>query len=613
MALALWLSLGGFLDGAGVVAAPAAAPAAIPQKIFTFWETPPWPPSVQRSIDTWRKQNPEWQIQVLTPSTLREALDDEALDFVASPAALAMRRLGATHFSDLVRVEVLAQHGGLWLDATVALTQPVNTWIGRDNRGEECLEGFDLDFEQLEAKSVNLRRSANWTEHFVRGRLALRSGDPEAERMPETWAFAVQPKCFVAMAWREAQRRLVRDPRGYVEALSEASEGLPSSYRKWLPHLGGSFSLWQAATHNPSRVHFRPAEDWAFRHLDYMPAPWALGPPLPLDYMTDYAGGPVFGLARPHEVYPSSVGPLMKLRRLDRCALDAIIAFRSYVKDSPLVQIYELPLEPRWWPSRSVGEAMAAFEANHCGTTDVFLQANVAQYFGFRKAVKSSHMKKVHEVVSVLSGQKPHEHADEEEIAPHGRGHPKDELHEEPVVKTQEMTKEEEKLFEKNGAQEKPVSPMEEKPVSPTMEEKPESPPSETEEVSSPSPTASGEDDDEDEDEDNEASSAEGSQGTSEPPQPGMDENKQTSKEDTGSGTDSTADTADDTADSANAGIDCGARKGAAKGSALWCGCNVNAQPVGSQELCEHPGGGRIDVCQWSSESSSCVPKSEKS
>ncbi|CAK9039605.1 unnamed protein product, partial [Durusdinium trenchii] len=231
----------------------------------------------------------------------------------------------------------------------------------------------------------------------------------------------------------------------------------------------------------------------------------------------------------------------------------------------------------------------------------------------FRKAVKSSHMKKVHEVVSVLSGQKPHEHADEEEIAPHGRGHPKDELHEEPVVKTQEMTKEEEKLFEKNGAQEKPVSPMEEKPVSPTMEEKPESPPSETEEVSSPSPTASGEDDDEDEDEDNEASSAEGSQGTSEPPQPGMDENKQTSKEDTGSGTDSTADTADDTADSANAGIDCGARKGAAKGSALWCGCNVNAQPVGSQELCEHPGGGRIDVCQWSSESSSCVPKSEKS
>lgn len=43
-----------------------------------------------------------------------------------------------------------------------------------------------------------------------------------------------------------------------------------------------------------------------------------------------------------------------------------------------LVQIYELPLEPRWWPSRSVGEAMAAFEANHCGTTDVFLQVTFA-------------------------------------------------------------------------------------------------------------------------------------------------------------------------------------------------------------------------------------------
>ena len=41
------------------------------------------------------------------------------------------------------------------------------------------------------------------------------------------------------------------------------------------------------------------------------------------------------------------------------------------------------------------------------------------------------------------------------------------------------------------------------------------------------------------------------------------------------------------------------ARVVARRGSALWCGCNVNAQPVGSQELCEHPGGGRIDVCQW--------------
>ena len=36
---------------------------------------------------------------------------------------------------------------------------------------------------------------------------------------------------------------------------------------------------------------------------------------------------------------------------------------------SPLAEIYALPMEPRWWPP-SVGEALAAFEANHCGTSD---------------------------------------------------------------------------------------------------------------------------------------------------------------------------------------------------------------------------------------------------
>lgn len=59
------------------------------------------------------------------------------------------------------------------------------------------------------------------------------------------------------------------------------------------------------------------------------------GPSLPLDYITDYAGGPMFALARsskvePGEPGPPKLGPLMKLRKFDRCALDAIIAYRSY-------------------------------------------------------------------------------------------------------------------------------------------------------------------------------------------------------------------------------------------------------------------------------------------
>eukprot|EP00438_Fugacium_kawagutii_P033771 Skav222177 [mRNA] locus=scaffold5891:26285:27379:- [translate_table: standard] len=316
-------------------------------------------------MDTWRRQNPTWEIEVLSPTSFQHHLDEDARSFLESPAALQIRSLGPVQFSDLVRVEVLAAQGGLWLDATIALTEPLELWVSADS--DSCFQGFDLDFAQLEAKAINLRSDANWTRHFVDGKLVVEA--TESFRMPETWAFATTgSSCDTMMKWRDAQRRLILHEKGYVEALREQTEGFPSSYRKWLPYLFPSFCLWQAST--GTAAFWRRSEDWAFKHLEYMPKPWLLGPSLPLDYITDYAGGPIFALAATSP--GPSVGPLMKLRRFDRCALDAIIAFRSYGKDSVLVKIYDLPLEPIWWPPK-LGEAFGAFEANHCGTDDVAL------------------------------------------------------------------------------------------------------------------------------------------------------------------------------------------------------------------------------------------------
>ena len=78
-------------------------------------------------------------------------------------------------------------------------------------------------------------------------------------------------------------------------------------------------------------------------HFEYSPAlivwdRWVMsgslvpGPSLPLDYFTDYSGGAMFALARAKEAVPGppQLGALMKLRRFDRCALNAIVAYRSY-------------------------------------------------------------------------------------------------------------------------------------------------------------------------------------------------------------------------------------------------------------------------------------------
>ena len=306
-----------------VLSAMCLAAADVPQKIFTFWDAVP-PASVLRSMDTWREKHPNWVIHLVSKQNLKDFLSAESLHFIRS--AENMTTIGPTYLSDLVRAELLAENGGVWLDASVALTKPLSTWIKSPQN--VCFYGFDLDFHLLAAKAVNLRKE-NWTSHFEEGRLKVPLPSSEL-RMPETWAFATGSNCSLMMAFRNIQRSLIQHPLGYVAALKEETKTLPEVFRKWMPHLGLSYSLYKAVQTQKEKAHFYAAEDWAFRHLDWMPKPWLFGPSLPLDYSTDYQGGPIFALAAENK----SVGPLMKLRRFDRCALDAIIAFRT-LHDTP--------------------------------------------------------------------------------------------------------------------------------------------------------------------------------------------------------------------------------------------------------------------------------------
>ena len=82
-------------------------------------------------------------------------------------------------------------------------------------------------------------------------------------------------------------------------------------------------------------------------HQRVLPSPCCLGslgsfesgPSLPLDYFTDYSGGAMFALARAKDAEPGppQLGALMKLRRFDRCALNAIVAYRSYAGHGGMV------------------------------------------------------------------------------------------------------------------------------------------------------------------------------------------------------------------------------------------------------------------------------------
>jgi len=89
---------------------------AIPPIIWTYWNSEEIPEVVQRCIESWRLQNPTFEVRVLTPATLGDYIDVDvkSLTFIDSPAREA----------DAVRLLVLEQFGGVWSDATILATEP---------------------------------------------------------------------------------------------------------------------------------------------------------------------------------------------------------------------------------------------------------------------------------------------------------------------------------------------------------------------------------------------------------------------------------------------------------------------------------------------------------
>jgi len=80
------------------------------------------PSIVKKCITSWVTQNPDWQVNVLDRQTVGHYVDidmpKETLD-----------KLSLNHFSDVLRVALLSQHGGVWADATLYCRQPLNSWL----------------------------------------------------------------------------------------------------------------------------------------------------------------------------------------------------------------------------------------------------------------------------------------------------------------------------------------------------------------------------------------------------------------------------------------------------------------------------------------------------
>ncbi|GFH26773.1 capsular polysaccharide synthesis, partial [Haematococcus lacustris] len=74
---------------------------------FSGWHTAPW--LCKQVALSWRAYNPTWRVVLLDNTTLSTYVPDLVLPLEA----------GAQAKSDLLRLALLARHGGVWADATM--------------------------------------------------------------------------------------------------------------------------------------------------------------------------------------------------------------------------------------------------------------------------------------------------------------------------------------------------------------------------------------------------------------------------------------------------------------------------------------------------------------
>lgn len=81
------------------------------------------PPLVAKCIQSWRDFNPDWQVRVLDADSVADVISlNESLD-------MSRTDIGLQHKADLIRISLLAEHGGVWADASIYCGKPLSDWL----------------------------------------------------------------------------------------------------------------------------------------------------------------------------------------------------------------------------------------------------------------------------------------------------------------------------------------------------------------------------------------------------------------------------------------------------------------------------------------------------
>jgi hypothetical protein len=97
----------------------------IPKVIWMLWYQgiDKAPDLVRRCFSSWKQHNPDWKLILLDKNNLEEYI------YIRDFIDINRKDISMQKVSNLIRINLLAKYGGIWVDATCFCCMPLNNWL----------------------------------------------------------------------------------------------------------------------------------------------------------------------------------------------------------------------------------------------------------------------------------------------------------------------------------------------------------------------------------------------------------------------------------------------------------------------------------------------------
>lgn len=199
----------------------------IPKIIWTFWDSPSPSPLIEICFGQIRKMLPEYEFRILNKTNAYTYLPD---------LPPLRKDISFINFTDIVRLKILKQYGGIYLDASTLLTEDFSWLTHLKNNTQPEFVGFfsdyfttDLNFPLVEtwflATPAGTRFISAWADEFE---LCYTSAEPhryfDKEKQHSGFTHKIDEKLSEYLIAYLAAAKVMRASQNYRLALYPSSK-----------------------------------------------------------------------------------------------------------------------------------------------------------------------------------------------------------------------------------------------------------------------------------------------------------------------------------------------------------------------------------------------------